>query len=81
MPRYLMFANLIEGRADSYIEEHDNIYPEVSVGLKKAGVKDLHIWRKGESNEIFMYIEMEEVSLPFAGAVLINWQQIWVRGV
>lgn len=61
MPRYLMYATLIEGMATPYITEHDNIYPEVSSGLAKAGVQNLHIWRKSPtSNDIFMYVEMEE---------------------
>ena len=59
MPRYLQYANLIEGREAAYIHEHDNIYMEVSSGLKKAGVQNLHIWRKDGTNEIFMYIEID----------------------
>jgi len=60
MPRYMMYANLIPGQEQPYIDEHDNIYIEVSSGIKKAGVRDLHIWRKGTTNEIFMFIDMEE---------------------
>jgi len=60
MPRYMMYASLIPGKEQPYIDEHDNIYIEVSSGLKKAGVKDLHIWRKGVTKEIFMFINIEE---------------------
>lgn len=47
MPRYLMKAQLKPGKEQAYIDEHDNIYPEVSHGLRAAGIVNLHIWNDG----------------------------------
>ena len=58
MPRYLMKATLKPEKEQAYIDEHDNIYPEVTKGLRSAGIINLHIWKDGLS--LFMVIEMEE---------------------
>ena len=57
MPRYLMTAQLKPEKEQAYIDEHDNIYPEVSQGLRAAGVVNLHIWKDRLS--LYMFVEME----------------------
>mmetsp|Transcript_12681 Transcript_12681/g.28108 ORF Transcript_12681/g.28108 Transcript_12681/m.28108 type:complete len:106 (+) Transcript_12681:388-705(+) len=58
MPRFFMKATLRPEKEQAYIDEHDNIYPEVSSGLKAAGVVNLHIWKDGLS--LYMLIEMKD---------------------
>jgi len=57
MPRFLLKSTLKSGKEQQYIDEHNNIYPEVSSGLRSAGVLHLHIWKDGLS--LYMMIEME----------------------
>ncbi|KAL7522394.1 hypothetical protein ACHAWX_007173, partial [Stephanocyclus meneghinianus] len=58
MPRFLLKAKLKPEKEQQYIDEHNNIYPEVSSGLRSAGVINLHIWKDGLT--LYMMIEMEE---------------------
>ena len=59
--RYLLHAKIKDGKLKEYIQRHNNIYPEVSDGLKEAGAKQLTIWvkdRLAENPEIVMYVTM-----------------------
>ncbi len=44
------------GRLEEYIKRHDKIYPEVTQGLRKAGVIDLHIFRVPSTAKLVMTI-------------------------
>ena len=56
--RFFMKATLHKEKEQAYIDEHDNIYPEVSNGLRAAGVINLHIWKDGL--HLCMLIERED---------------------
>ena len=56
--RFFLKAALRPEKEQAYIDEHDNIYPEVSSGLRSAGVINLYIWKDGL--QLFMLIEMED---------------------
>lgn len=56
--RFFMKATLHKEKEQAYVDEHDNIYPEVSSGLRAAGVINLHIWKDGL--QLYMLIEMED---------------------
>ena len=56
--RFFMKATLHKEKEQAYIDEHDSIYPEVSNGLRAAGVVNLHIWKDGL--QLYMLIEMED---------------------
>ncbi|KAL3779445.1 hypothetical protein HJC23_012722 [Cyclotella cryptica] len=58
MPRFLLKAKLKPEKEQQYVDEHNNIYPEVSSGLRSAGVINLHIWKDGLS--LYLMVEMEE---------------------
>ena len=53
-----MKATLCKEKEQAYIDEHDNIYPEVTSGLRSAGVINLHIWKDGL--QLYMLIEMDD---------------------
>ena len=53
-----MKAVLKPDKEQQYIDEHDNIYPEVTKGLRAAGVTNLHIWKDGLS--LYLFIDMVE---------------------
>lgn len=56
MPRFLMTATLKRDKEQQYIDEHDNIYPEVTKGLRAEGITNLHIWKDGLS--LYLFIDM-----------------------
>ena len=55
-----------EDKLDLYKDHHDNIFPEVAAGLRKAGVKQLYIYRLPGTNQQVMYITT-------AGVTLYTW--------
>ena len=64
--RYCFFTTVKEEKLALYKQHHDNIFPEVAAGLRKAGVKQLLIWRQPGTNRQVMYIEMAGVTLEEA---------------
>mmetsp|Transcript_31243 Transcript_31243/g.38030 ORF Transcript_31243/g.38030 Transcript_31243/m.38030 type:complete len:121 (-) Transcript_31243:146-508(-) len=48
-----------EEKMIEYIQHHDNIWPEVKSGLKKAGILNLHIYRVPNTLQLIMIIEVE----------------------
>jgi L-rhamnose mutarotase len=54
MPERIAFRmTLNPGQAAEYERRHDEIWPELSVALKDAGVSDYSIWHDPESNALF----------------------------
>ena len=45
--------NLYDGFAAEYEKRHDEIFPELSLALKDAGVSDYSIWLDPQSNHLF----------------------------
>ena len=44
--------NLNPGQAKEYEKRHDEIFPELSEALTKAGISDYSIWHDPESNHL-----------------------------
>ena len=54
MPQQIAFRmNLFPGRAAEYRKRHDEIFPDLVVALKAAGVSDYSIWLDPEANHLF----------------------------
>lgn len=45
--------NLNPGQAGEYEKRHDNIFPELAIALKDAGVSDYSIWLDEQTNHLF----------------------------
>jgi len=45
--------NLNPGQAAEYEKRHDEIFPELAIALKEAGVSDYSIWLDPETNHLF----------------------------
>lgn len=59
MERYAWRAKVVSGKLDEYIKRHNNIWPEMSKVLKKAGISNYTIWNNGD--DLFGYYECESV--------------------
>jgi len=55
MERYAWKAKILDGKKEEYIKRHDEIWPELSEVLAKAGIQNYSIWLTG--NELFGYYE------------------------
>ena len=64
--RYCFYTTVKAEKLDLYKDHHDNIFPEVAAGLRKAGVLELYIWRLTGTNQQVMYINM---TTPIAEAL------------
>ena len=54
MPEQIAFRmNLHPGHAAEYRKRHDEIFPELVMALKEAGVSDYSIWLDPDSNHLF----------------------------
>jgi len=58
MERFAWKAKLLLGKKDAYIKRHDEIWPEMTEVLNKAGIHNYTIWCVGE--ELFGYYEAEK---------------------
>lgn len=56
--RYAWKAIVKEGCLEEYIRRHNEIWPEMTALLKKAGICNYSIWNVG--NELFGYYECEK---------------------
>lgn len=45
--------NLNQGQAIEYEKRHDDVFPELAVALKDAGVSDYSIWLDPDSHHLF----------------------------
>ena len=57
MERFAWKARLLPGKKDEYVRRHDEIWPEMTYILNKAGVHNYTIWCAGD--ELFGYYEAE----------------------
>jgi len=55
MERYAWKAVIKPGMQQEYIRRHDEIWPEMSEVLRRAGIKNYSIWLNGD--EVFGYYE------------------------
>ena len=58
MEKYAWKAEVLPGKLEEYIRRHNNIWPELTEVLKKAGICNYTIWNVG--NELFGYYECEK---------------------
>jgi L-rhamnose mutarotase len=58
MERFVWKARLLPGMKDEYIRRHDEIWPEMTELLNKAGIHNYTIWRAGD--ELIGYYEAEK---------------------
>lgn len=65
MERYAWKHEIYEGKLDEYIRRHDEIWPEMTDLLNRAGIHNYSIWQVG--NEIFGYYECAH-GIEFAAA-------------
>ena len=57
MERYAWKLMIYDGKLEEYIKRHDEIWPEMTELLNKAGIHNYSIWNIG--NELFGYYECE----------------------
>ena len=54
MPDRIAFRmNLFPGQAAEYEKRHDEIFPELALALKDAGISDYSIWLDPETHHLF----------------------------
>ena len=54
MPDRIAFRmNLFPGQAPEYEKRHDEIFPELALALKDAGISDYSIWLDPETHHLF----------------------------
>jgi L-rhamnose mutarotase len=54
MPGRIAFRmNLFPGQAAEYEKRHDEIFPELALALKDAGISDYSIWLDPETHHLF----------------------------
>ena len=58
MERFAWTAKLLPGKKEEYIRRHDEIWPEMTELLNKAGIHNYTIWLVGD--ELFGYYEAEK---------------------
>jgi L-rhamnose mutarotase len=60
MERFAWKARVLPGKLDEYIRRHDEIWPEMTEVLNRAGVHNYTIWNVGDT--LFGYYECESVA-------------------
>jgi L-rhamnose mutarotase len=68
MDKCVWKARILPGKYDEYVRRHNEIWPEVTEALNKAGIHNYTIWSNGD--EIFGYYECKD--LTFTKKALIN---------
>lgn len=54
MPERIAFRMVLnEGQAEEYKKRHDELWPEMKLALKEAGISDYSIWLDPETNHLF----------------------------
>ncbi|MDR2656666.1 MAG: L-rhamnose mutarotase [Oscillospiraceae bacterium] len=60
MERFTWKAYVLPGQLDEYIRRHDQIWPEMTETLKRAGIRNYTIWNVGD--DLFGYYECDSVA-------------------
>ena len=61
MPKQIAFRmKLFPGQAAEYRKRHDEIFPELRVALKEAGISDYSIWLDAESCHLFGVLTLSD---------------------
>jgi L-rhamnose mutarotase len=61
-------------RIDAYVEAHRNVWPELLIALRDAGIRNYTIFREG--NEMFGYFESDDLE---ASAAYMEEQEVNAR--
>ncbi len=59
MERFAWKARILPGKLDEYVKRHDEIWPEMTDVLNKAGIRNYTIWTEGQT--LFGYYECDSV--------------------
>lgn len=62
MHRLVSVMKVFEGMEEEYKKRHDNIWPELSTLLKDYGVANYSIHLNNETNQLFSYLEVEDLN-------------------
>jgi L-rhamnose mutarotase len=60
MEKIAFVMTLIPGHANEYQKRHDEIWPELVIALKDAGVSDYSIFLEHQSNKLFAVLKRSE---------------------
>ena len=63
MNRVAFKMKLIPGNEAEYQKRHDEIWPELTVLLKQAGISEYSIFLDEETNSLFGFLKAEDQSL------------------
>lgn len=58
MEKFAWRAKVLDGKLEEYIKRHEEIWPELLVVLKEAGISNYSIWNNG--SDLFGYYECEK---------------------
>jgi L-rhamnose mutarotase len=78
MERFAWRAKVLDGRLEEYKKRHDEIWPELLVVLKKAGISNYSIWNN--DNDLFGYYECDKgisfaVEVQASSSVVERWNE------
>jgi len=59
MERLALTARLRPGKKEEYIKAHDEFWPELMQGFKRAGVHEMYLFLRG--NNLFLYAVVENL--------------------
>lgn len=60
MERFAWTARVLPGKLEEYIRRHDEIWPEMTGVLNRAGIRNYTIWTQGDT--LFGYYECDSVA-------------------
>jgi L-rhamnose mutarotase len=67
MERYCFTFDVVAGQEDEYKRRHDEIWPELVVALKDAGISNYSLFRRGR--QVIAYCECEPDAVTAFGRV------------
>jgi L-rhamnose mutarotase len=78
MERHAFYARLNPGHEDAYIEAHHNMPRDLVAAYRKAGIKNLYIFRHRDL--LFLYLECEKLEAAMASLdrnpTELQWQKL-----
>jgi len=64
MQRVATYMVVKEGMEEEYRRRHANVWPEILVGIKRAGIRNYSIFMRGR--ELFSYFEVDDLEKAMA---------------
>lgn len=59
MERLALMYRVRPGKKEEYIRAHENVWPEITKGLKDAGCREMTIFSRG--NQLFLFALIENI--------------------